>query len=455
MPGATRLALHLAAAGGAITAALAAAGAAAAAEAPEAALPADDECGADETCALNALQMRSARKAAAAQEQALQGMGREVADMSAEELEGLRNYAMENATGVWHYSLPCWNSCQGKAGFCESYCGPGNACCKYAGSSNDPSECHDVRFWPVMSWYTCVDTRLVKGDANKPIGEATGPAKLIYDDPALMRPSDAPTHTFYMYRVQSSQDYDPENQNMGSLAGMLWYLHHEIVWHPKLQRSGSFFSSPKTRIERFKVSTKATQPLHDLGMNFGPVNAFDLTRCTGPYECSNFKSYGYTVGCEDWKGGAASFPHGQWTGLNKYPGAVWYSLPGPCSTMGIGKKTAQCIVDEPGGACRNTDTPTGTGDCTYTYQKVGEISLNELEGLEDPDAFKAMGGSEYDVNADKGQGMDFWDGMKDEAKNQERINKAMQMFRDKFPDQPDLADPGCDFNQYTFYKKSS
>lgn len=372
---------------------------------PAAAAELDDECAVagDEACAVSALQRKSSKVDAAHEHFA---MTDEEAEESSRALEAEGN----NHTGVWHYALPCYNQCKGKGGFCASYCGPNNACCKFS-NRQDPAECHGVRLWPAQTYYTCVDPGMTQ-DANSIAGASTGtPGELIYANvPSLLQPSNAPVFTFYMYRVQSAQTYDPENQNMANLAGALWYLHNEIVWHTGLQRSGTYFADPKTRIERFKVSTKATQPLVDLGMNFGPVDAFDLTRCTGPYQCENFKTFGYTVGCEDWNGGAASFPHQQWVGKNMYPGAKWYSLPGPCPSAGIGSKTAACVRQEPGGACRGTDTmPTGSGDCTYVYEKMGEIAIDDLEGLSSPGIFKAMGNTEYDQSTDKGKGMSFWD----------------------------------------------
>ena len=43
------------------------------------------------------------------------------------------------------------------------------------------------------------------------------------------------------------------------------------------------------------------------------MNEFDITECTGPFDCENFKRFGYTVGCENWvEGSAANFPHQKW-----------------------------------------------------------------------------------------------------------------------------------------------
>jgi len=258
-----------------------------------------------------------------------------------------------------------------------------------------------------------------------------------------------------MYRVQSDENYDPENQNVGNLAGMLWYLHNEIVWHKNLQRSGTYFSTPKTRIERFRVKTRATQPLINAGMNFGVVNEFDLGKCTGPYACDNFAKYGYTVGCETWSDHKAAFPHAQWITQNHYPRAAWYSLPGPCPSRGLKEKSDACVKAEPGGACSELDEPTGTANCTYSYTKVGEILIDELEGIANPEFFISMRGQEYNKHLDRGVGLDFWNGKHNRWACQRRVNRALQLFQNKYPDQPDLPDPTCDFNKYQFYPDRS
>lgn len=397
-------------------------------------LAADDECtasGGDDSskCALNALQHRTAA-------------GRVRLDAGRQ--SGRRWWH----AGVNHYARNCWAECQG-AGMCEHYCGEGNACCRYGYSSSDPPECQGVTWWPVMHCHTCVKSPWTQPGPAQP---AAPIPTTIYKDASLFQPSSAPLLEFYMYRVQSDEDYDPENQNLGNIGGMLWYLHNEIVWHPGLQRSGTYFSTAKTRLERFRVKMRATQPLWGLGMNFGVVNEFDFTRCTGPFGCHNFARFGFTVGCETWvKGSLSDFPHTQWDSVNFYPGAAWYSFPGACPSQPLNAKTEECRKREPGGRCTTGGDPTGTGDCTYTYEKVGEISIDELEGLEDPEQFLKLGGQEYDKDTDRGTIMHFWDDMNNVTANQIRIDHAHEVFRSKFPGQPDLPDPPCDFNKRKFF----
>lgn len=456
---------------------------------------ADDECGAqghgaEGSCALSALQLRArtatvrgpadggdaadfgADVAMAAAgllgPDAPEGLpGASAPDMStttdvtSKDLPALK----ASSSGIKHYAQNCWYKCGNKAGYCDDFCGEGNACCRFM-HSGDPPECHYVYFWPILTFHTCVRTSIPEVD-NGTVTQAPGSptpsggttpgtgVPLDFSNGALLQPSTAPLRTFYMYRVQSDENYNPENQNMGNIGGILWYMHNEIVYHPKLQRSGSYFSTGKTRIERFKVQTRATQPLLDAGMNFGVVSAFDWGKCTGPYNCKKtFETFGYNVGCETWQAGAPSaFPHNQWVNQNVYPGAMWYSLPGPCPSKKLDAKDRACMAAEPGGACEGDGPPTGTGNCTYTYEKAGEISINELEGIKDPQTFIRLGGFEYSPTTDRGFYTSFWNNKGSAAACQKRIDAVKILFRQKYPDQPDLPDPICDFNQFKFYDK--
>ena len=136
----------------------------------------------------------------------------------------------------------------------------------------------------------------------------------------LKAASDSSIHTFYMYRAVSLSGarYRSTNVNAGTLGGILWYLHNEVVW--KTPRKFDM-----ALIKRLKVSMKATQPLLKKGMTFGVRYAFDRGQCTGPYSCDKaFNEFGYFVGCN--KLGNFPFP----TYPVYYPDAIWYSLPGPC-----------------------------------------------------------------------------------------------------------------------------
>mmetsp|Transcript_14857 Transcript_14857/g.41057 ORF Transcript_14857/g.41057 Transcript_14857/m.41057 type:complete len:280 (-) Transcript_14857:16-855(-) len=249
---------------------------------------------------------------------------------------------------------------------------------------------------------------------------------------SLLKPSNAPLLTFYMYRVQSEENWPLTNKNTGNIAGMLWYLHNEVVWHSG-GRHGTYFTHPVTRLVKFKIQMRATQPLYDLGMNFGVVNTMDSNKCTGPFMCDNLQRYGGTVGCETWeRGNPNNFPHHQWDDLNSYPGATWYSLP-------------------EAGHCPEGVTPTGEGSCVYSYEYKGEITIDQLEGIKNFTSFTQEGGREYNPKLDDGVHLSFWKYIKDERFCQWRIDQAKRLFKEKYPWMEELVEPACDFNKFKFY----
>mmetsp|Transcript_10043 Transcript_10043/g.28342 ORF Transcript_10043/g.28342 Transcript_10043/m.28342 type:complete len:451 (+) Transcript_10043:39-1391(+) len=288
----------------------------------------------------------------------------------------------------------------------------------------------------------------------------------LFFNSKLYESSAAPLHSFYMYRAVSDKTYPPDNVNTGNLAGVLWYLHNEVV-----HKSPRKFDI--SRIVRYKVQTRATQPLYDKGMNFGVRFAFDSGQCTGPFECvrngSNFElcagassgkysggsysskaaafefgEYGYFVGCNNL--GHFPFP----TEPIQYPAAVWYSLPGPCSSRTWPEHDEQCVLDQPGGRC--SGTPTGQGNCTWNYEEAGNISLDELVGIPNYEEFLRSGRREYDKGPDRGHGFTWWDSIHDKLANKWRLRKARELFARKYPHmEADLEDPPCDFNFKKFY----
>eukprot|EP00913_Durusdinium_trenchii_P010128 g9497.t1 len=162
---------------------------------------------------------------------------------------------------------------------------------------------------------------------------------------------------------------------------MTFHLFREIVWHAKT-RAGTNFADPKTRIVRYKVLTKATQPLWELGMNFGVMNEFDITQNL----------------------------------LNKYPKTSWFSLPGPCPLSKLGQKSKEprsaeeCVEQQPGGRCPDGMEPNGQGDCTFITSYAGEVKIDDLVGISNYQEFIDSGGREYDRMTDQGVHMNFWDG---------------------------------------------
>eukprot|EP00442_Polarella_glacialis_P018729 CAMPEP_0115085886 /NCGR_PEP_ID=MMETSP0227-20121206/22222_1 /TAXON_ID=89957 /ORGANISM="Polarella glacialis, Strain CCMP 1383" /LENGTH=453 /DNA_ID=CAMNT_0002475169 /DNA_START=218 /DNA_END=1580 /DNA_ORIENTATION=- len=256
--------------------------------------------------------------------------------------------------------------------------------------------------WRFRTPWAC--SRLTPGPAAPP-------------NPLLQLPSSADVLTFHMYRAQGPTAYPPENVNAGNLAGVMWYLQHEVV-------SGDYGEGNKfgiTRILRLKLQTKAPQPLADKGMNFGVRVAFDSGRCTGPSCELSWNNYGYNVGCNN----LGDYPYPKYS--THYQGGIWYSLPGPCPSTEYQDKTAECKLQEPGGLCAGT--PTGTGNCTWSYEDAGEISLEEL--------YKGTDHSS------------FWENPHNDAANEERVQAAKAVFASKYGDE--LTDPACDFNFTGFY----
>eukprot|EP00930_Biecheleria_cincta_P041126 TRINITY_DN2816_c0_g1_i2.p1 TRINITY_DN2816_c0_g1~~TRINITY_DN2816_c0_g1_i2.p1 ORF type:complete len:461 (-),score=63.22 TRINITY_DN2816_c0_g1_i2:290-1480(-) len=291
-------------------------------------------------------------------------------------------------------------------------------------------------------------------------------------DASLHGPSKAPLLTFYVYRAQSDSNYPPYNTNAASLGGVLWYLHNEIVPYCYTTPSGGKFGFRryyKTRIIRYKITMRATTPLYRKGMNFGVRMAFDAGKNTGAYGMTKgFENYGYFVGCNILGHGPyPTCPSAQGTKEGFCPmrygeAAAWYSLPGECPSQTFFSKSPACKKQEPGGFCAGT--PTGASDCTWNYEKAGEINIDELVGItprfKSHYAFCKQGCLEYVKFSAQGKkdvgkcGIHFWDHERDAVKNQWRIRKLDEAFKKKYPHLPsdkEMPAPKCDFDKDKFY----
>mmetsp|Transcript_94648 Transcript_94648/g.294848 ORF Transcript_94648/g.294848 Transcript_94648/m.294848 type:complete len:136 (-) Transcript_94648:45-452(-) len=116
--------------------------------------------------------------------------------------------------------------------------------------------------------------------------------------------------------------------------------------------------------------------------------------------------------------------------------------------MEHGEKTAACRRQMPGGLCRNA---TGERDCTYSVEEAGEISLDELAGIEDYAAFFRAGKREYVGTIDGGVGNSFWNGKRDRERCRRRVESVKALFRQRYPHLPtcdELPPPPCDFDAY-------
>merc|ERR1712151_82637 len=286
---------------------------------------------------------------------------------------------------------------------------------------------------------------------------------------ALRYPSDAPEFSFYVYRAQApatAAEYPLANVNVGSIGGVMWYLHDEVIndcWYGGVAGQRRFGI---TRIRRFKITTKASKPLFDKGMNFGLKCSFDSGECTGPHRdhvegpgsgshaIPDYDKYGFYVGCNN----LGEWPHNElvFQGAMYYPSAIWYSLPGACPTMNFRKANRDCKLHLPGGKCSQPD---GRGNCTYSVEEAGEIDIDELVGITPQWANRAefckRGGREGNgASGAWGHNLHFWDNIWDKNRNAQRTQAAMDAFKKKYPTMPvdgDLPAPRCDVNAKVFW----
>jgi hypothetical protein len=285
-----------------------------------------------------------------------------------------------------------------------------------------------------------------------------------------------------MYRAQSEATYSLENINTADLAGVLWYLHNEvIVAQPRKYKID--------RIRRYKVTVKNTWEFWNAHKRqFSAFVAYDAARCSTPVCKDIYNQYGFIVGCQIQDLSVAAYLSPNQTNWNCEKGSdecyppVWWSLPGPCPAMGMSNekiaankigfdvsayKSEECTKKMPGGHC---DKATGAPDCTYSYEEAGEIFLDELAGIDDYDNFwnysytkclqdkaqhvpganeSCVQNREYDVATDEGIGTIFWNGKLDKEKCAARMEAVRQLFKMHFPDFPaDLDEPACEFDMY-------
>jgi hypothetical protein len=182
-------------------------------------------------------------------------------------------------------------------------------------------------------------------------------------DPCSMGPC---SHEFYMYRAQSENNYAMQNVNTASLAGVMWYLHNEIVQSVPRKYDVS-------RIMRLKMTMKNPQAWWDAHhTQFGQYVAFDQAKCTVPNCQDIWDTYGAVIGCQAPNPDVANYRSFHQTILRCDNGhcdaPIWYSLPGPCPSMYFGQKTPACIDQFPGGFCFSSYNET-TGLGTRTIGK--------------------------------------------------------------------------------------
>lgn len=244
---------------------------------------------------------------------------------------------------------------------------------------------------------------------------------------------------FYVYRVQNETERPLENDIASSLAGILWYLHNEIV-----PMDGKTRLWNVSRILRFMLTVETTQEFFEAtGHQFAPFAPFEDGRCTDPSFGDFWAKVGFVVGCRRLDHRVAAYGNGHDEGgVSSYP--VAYSLPGPCPNAHLEAKSRSCSARWPGGLC---STATGGRNCTFSITPAGEIGLDELMGIRDYHSFSSFGKREYVAEDDKGVGCTFWDKKRDARRCEERVDRVRQLFRAKYPEFPaceSLPEPTCD-----------
>jgi len=314
------------------------------------------------------------------------------------------------------------------------------------------------------------------------VAAAAAPAAALAATDGPHYPPGPRAQTFYMYRAQSEASYPLENSNTADLGGVMWYLHNEVV-------SNTPRKYHIDRIRRFKVTVKNTWEFWNAHKRqFGAFMAYDAARCSTPVCAKVYRQYGFIVGCQVCDVTVAAYLAKGQTNWNCKKGdkmcnaPLWYSLPGPCPSMGMSNseikpnqvgldvnkaKTPDCLKRMPGGHC---DKATGAPDCTYSYEEAGVVLLNELVGIDDYNHFwnrsftqcmddvsqgklpadtHCVHKKEYVPELDKGVGTSFWDSIHDEERCTARMNAVRRLFKQKFPQFPEtLPEPACEFDMY-------
>mmetsp|Transcript_109485 Transcript_109485/g.266130 ORF Transcript_109485/g.266130 Transcript_109485/m.266130 type:complete len:389 (+) Transcript_109485:70-1236(+) len=265
-----------------------------------------------------------------------------------------------------------------------------------------------------------------------------------------------PVLEFYMYRAgqnvfPATLSDSQRSANFANAAGVLRYIHNEVVGRKVVGTAAPPTCERKYNIEeiyRFKVTMRSTpEAITRHSSGFLGFVAIDKGQCTVP-QCEEtwWKPYGYVPGCQD-----------QSVEAFKYADALWYSFPGKCPSKTYEESCTEAEeVVEPGGACRPSraadgalTVPDGTPGCTYVYEPAGRVSIDELVGIRqqygDYKQFCSQGGVEFNgpFSNDDGVTLDFWKDYNDVEKNKQRTAALLALFKDKYPDMPDLDDPGC------------
>lgn len=232
---------------------------------------------------------------------------------------------------------------------------------------------------------------------------------------------------FFMYRAQNDDNYLPANTVLASPAGVMWYLHNEVVD----SCPGGSRRFGIARVLRYNITVHNPAAVFTkIKGQFGHFVDFKWGECRNP-DCDRWwKEFGYAVGCQN-------------QNSHHYKQATFYSLPGPCPSKALDSKSDVCNFQQPGGFCSHPD---GTGNCTWSAELAGNVSVDELSGIHDIRAFCAAGKAEYSSKTDKGNGTNFWDERMNATRNDERVSELLKLFALHYPevDVLSMPPPICD-----------
>ena len=177
------------------------------------------------------------------------------------------------------------------------------------------------------------DEQSCKPPRLRMLGKCVCPAGSKWDSDEGACLADSGTMFFYMYRAQSDHNYPMSNVDMADLAGVLYYLHHEIV---KTNATPGVRMNGITRILRWLVTVRPSEQVSGQNLQFMPFVAFDSGRCSVPGCNRLWDHYGFAVGCQRAQDGHANYAYQS----PNNPFGVWFSLPGACPELSVGEKAS-------------------------------------------------------------------------------------------------------------------
>lgn len=246
-------------------------------------------------------------------------------------------------------------------------------------------------------------------------------------------------HQFYTYRAINNDNYKFNGINTASSGGVIRYVHEEVVGVDCCSQCDKNRHRRKYDIDRIKRFKMTMMNVGD-PRQFRNFQQFDLAKCTVPKCDEVYQKEGYNVGCQV-----------QHVDNFHYHDAAWYSWPGTCPSQPFTSKSEECIEEEPGGEC---EEPDGSKDCTYKMEPAGEIYLDDLVGIGKPgdgtgrfEQFCRGGGVEFVLHPEtcswcKPPTINFWKERTNRELNTLRTRKLIKMFRQKYPDSPNLPSGG-------------